>query len=82
MAMEEEEMEFNQWFTSKRYATDKFDDTASVDGDLLYNDGNNYNKKNCKKLKKTNRLVLMFKQNLLTLRQIPGDKRPESLPFY
>jgi hypothetical protein len=56
MAMEEEEMELNQWLTSKRYATDTFHDTASVDGDLLCNDddddNNNYSKKNGKKLKK------------------------------
>jgi hypothetical protein len=54
MAMEEEEMELNQWFTSKRYATDTFHDTASVDGDLFYSDDNdnNYSKKNGKKLKK------------------------------
>ena len=50
MAMEEEEMELNQWITSKRYATDTFHDAASVDGDLLYNDDNdnNYSKKNGK----------------------------------
>ena len=40
MAMEEKEMDLNQWFTSKRYATDMFHDIASVDGDLLYNDDN------------------------------------------
>ena len=76
-------MELNQWFTSKRYAKDMFHDTASVDGDLLYSDDNdnNYSKKNAKKLKKTNRLVRMFKHKLLTLRQIPGDKRSVSLPL-
>jgi len=42
---------------------------------------NNYNKKNGKKLKRTNRLVRMFQHKLLTLRQIPGDRRPESLPL-
>jgi len=76
-------MELNLWFTSKIHATDMFHDTASVRGDLLYNDDNdnNYSKKNGKKLRRTNRLVRMFQQKLLTLRQIPGDRRPEFLPL-
>jgi hypothetical protein len=40
MAMEEEEKELNRWLTWKRYATDMFHGTASVDGDLLYKDDN------------------------------------------
>jgi len=75
-------MELNQWFTSKIHATDMFHDRASVYGDLLYNDDNdnNYSKKNDKKLKRTNRLVLMFQHKLLTLGQIPGDKDLNSCP--
>jgi hypothetical protein len=68
---------------SKRYATDMFRDIASVDGDLPCNGDtdNDYSTKNGKKVRGTNRHVFMFKHKLLTLHQIPRDKRPESLPF-
>jgi len=45
-------MELNHWFTSKIHVTDMYHDTASVYGDLLYNDDNDnkYSMKNGKKL--------------------------------